>query len=140
MSVNMDFIDSILIALIGGILASANFADKSIRKEKTQKFSHFLQNIKFAQKFQSAFYSFDFLTDRIFGTKIFSIRALSSSIVLSTIWFVVILLLCILFFPIYRTALGAGMLPIVQNFFFQLISAVLIFDYFSITTTRIIIQ
>ncbi len=143
----MDFI-VITLSVYGCIYAFSKFlklvadlADKSVKPKYVKKFSNILKNQLLTPTLQHSFTSFNLFSEGLFGKKIFSFRALISSILLSIFWITLISIICIILSPDFRSWFTHQTFnKLILTSFLYLFPIILALDYFSITTTRTIIK
>ena len=130
-----------IVAFITFIELVAGQAEKSIKPKKIKKLSNILKNYQLSPTFQHAFFSFNLFTSAIFGEKIISLRSFFSSILLSIFWVILIIIACLTLFPEFKSwFIDPAFKKLILNSFLHLIPFVLILDYLSIITTRLIIK
>lgn len=119
----------------------AHMVDHGISDLAKQELISFAKKRRLLPASRSAFKFFLYASDRYFGKKLISWKALLKSVLLSGVWIVFVLALCIAFFPNYRSWLGQGPVRhLIVNSALPLVLAALFIDYVSICITRSIIK
>lgn len=133
----------VLFPALAGIAAFsyyiAHLTEKGASDLAKQQLRQLVTERRLLPAMRAAFVFFLFASDKYFGQKIFSWRALRKSIALSFIWIALVLGICIAIFPNYSNWLGSNISKklILQSAGVLLIAALLI-DYLSVCVTRVI--
>lgn len=143
----MSIIDfsKLLLVGFGGVVAIAYYithiAESGINQNAKTKLTNIVKNFKSTPTIRHSFITFAMLSDHVFGEKIFSVRALLISCLMSLLWILVLTVTCLLMFPTYTYWIEqANMFKVIVTSAIPILITVLFIDYISVSVTRLFIR
>jgi hypothetical protein len=135
----------ILIVGLGGLAAFvyyvSNLAEDGINSESKRKLQKIVKNFKSTPTFRHSFLTFTLASDVYFGESVVSLKSFGKSAVLSFFWVVIIAIVCVFLLPNYRSWFTeSGISNLIFEYGLSLFIFVVILDFISVSSTRLIVR